>query len=368
MRFGHWRGATLAIAVLGALGMGSIAPTYAGGIFGIGHTIPRETLAQDYRTGGVYYAPPIPYGEYTKDYVGCMHAAAGLLHGGIGKLCGACFGKGCGLCGGLGCLHGDACGGKGCGLCGGRGLFGKHHGGGGDPCGSCGGRGCGLCGGGLGLGHGGGLGLGHGHGSGVVIGGHAGCGPLGCGSPGCGNVAATPQGLAVPAKVIASPQAGLPVAAPCGGCGGRGCGLCGGGLFGKHHGGGLGSNACGSCGGQGCGLCGGGLGLGLGHGGGLFGKHHGGAGVGDPCGACGGRGCGLCGGLGHGGGLHGLGVGSHVMGLGHGIANKLGVGGVKYFVGPGGPVPLTPGYVPWINPIRSPRDFFAFPPYVDRAF
>ncbi|MGZ3354720.1 MAG: hypothetical protein ACXVBO_07685, partial [Isosphaeraceae bacterium] len=35
---------------------------------------------------------------------------------------------------------------------------------------------------------------------------------------------------------------------------------------------------------------------------------------------------------------------------------------VDYFVGPGGPVPLTPGYVPYIVATRSPRDFFAFPP------
>ena len=35
---------------------------------------------------------------------------------------------------------------------------------------------------------------------------------------------------------------------------------------------------------------------------------------------------------------------------------------VDYFVGAGGPVPLTPGYVPYIVTTRSPRDFFAFPP------
>ena len=31
-------------------------------------------------------------------------------------------------------------------------------------------------------------------------------------------------------------------------------------------------------------------------------------------------------------------------------------------MGAGGPVPITPGYVPYINVTRSPRDFFAFPP------
>ena len=35
---------------------------------------------------------------------------------------------------------------------------------------------------------------------------------------------------------------------------------------------------------------------------------------------------------------------------------------VEYFVGAGGPVPITPGYVPYIVATRSPRDFFAFPP------
>jgi hypothetical protein len=40
-------------------------------------------------------------------------------------------------------------------------------------------------------------------------------------------------------------------------------------------------------------------------------------------------------------------------------------GEIEYFVGPGGPVPLTPGYVPYIVTTRSPRDFFAFPPFSD---
>jgi hypothetical protein len=35
---------------------------------------------------------------------------------------------------------------------------------------------------------------------------------------------------------------------------------------------------------------------------------------------------------------------------------------VQYFVGPGGPVPITPGYVPYIVTTRSPRDFFSFAP------
>ena len=35
---------------------------------------------------------------------------------------------------------------------------------------------------------------------------------------------------------------------------------------------------------------------------------------------------------------------------------------ISWFIGAGGPVPLTPGYVPYIVTTRSPRDFFSFPP------
>jgi hypothetical protein len=35
---------------------------------------------------------------------------------------------------------------------------------------------------------------------------------------------------------------------------------------------------------------------------------------------------------------------------------------MQWFNGPGGPVPLTPGYVPYIVTTRSPRDFFSFAP------
>ena len=105
-------------------------------------------------------------------------------------------------------------------------------------------------------------------------------------------------------------------------CGGRG-------LF--HHGDGSGyGDPCNSCGGKGCGKCG------------LF----------KGCGSCGGKGCGKC----------GSGLGNHAKGKLAGLLHH-GKGNIKYFVGPGGPVPLTPGYVPYINPVRSPRDFLAFPPY-----
>jgi hypothetical protein len=282
MRFGQWRGVTLAIALVGAAAASARADWF--------HTIPRETLAKDYRTGGVMYAPPIPYGCYAKDCVGTI----------VG-LPGSCLGKLCCLCGGRG---------LGCGHCGGKGRC-QH----GDPCGNCGGAGCGLC-------QKGGHGLFHRRCS------YDPCGGKGLfhhGGAGCG---ATPS-LQQPA--VACPQ-------DLGGLCGKGKGLCGGkghgGLF--HHGGkGCGTVACddpcggagkcGHCGGRGCGLCGG---KGL-------------------CGHCGGLGCGLCGKV-------------HAA-----VGTLLHHGDVKYFVGPGGPVPLTPGYVNYVVPVRSPRDYFAFPPFVD---
>ncbi len=120
-------------------------------------------------------------------------------------------------------------------------------------------------------------------------------------------------------------------------------------------------------------------------------------GDGDLCGACGGKGCGLCGGLGR---LFGhRRVATSAMLRRQGLrplrrtrqecsasaaaraaglrlrpeGQALGLlhphaGDIKYFVGPGGPVPLTPGYVPYVIPTRSPRDFLAFPPYTPDGF
>ena len=85
----------------------------------------------DYRTGDVMMAPPIPYGEYAKDYAGAVHGAAGMTFGAVHGL----VGKVKGLC--------SKCGGALCGSCGGKGLF---HG---KSCGDCGGDGCGSCGSGL---------------------------------------------------------------------------------------------------------------------------------------------------------------------------------------------------------------------------
>jgi hypothetical protein len=97
--------------------------------------------------------------------------------------------------------------------------------------------------------------------------------------------------------------------------------------------------------------------------------------MGDPCDGCGGRGCGKCGGLGR---LFGKGCGfcggrgCGKCGLGDGLKGKLAGlfhhNKIQYFVGPGGPVPLTPGYTPYIVTTRSPRDFLAFPPYTPEGF
>ena len=363
MRFGHLRGVLFAVVLVGSTT--AVRSAFADGFH---NTIPREVLARDLSTGEPYFAPPVPWGHYAKD---------GLFDHFSKKPCGICgllAGKGAGFCHGHGLLGhgGKGCGKKGCGHCGkgGEGLF--HHGNGcGDPgCGLFGGGGCGLA----GCGGGGGCGLGGGGGHRIKN-----CGL--CSGKGCGlcrsSVIADPGQLmaseqASPVRmVVTSPQT-VPMASgqdcgqagcklgkghhhgrsmsgdPCGGCGGKGCGLCGG--NGEFVG-----DPCGGCGGKGCGLC-----AGLGR---LL--HHG-----NGCGACGGKGCGLCGGFGKKCGN----CGGKGCGLCSGLKSKLSgllhphKGDIKYFVGPGGPVPLTPGYVPYVNPVRSPRDFLAFPPYTPDGF
>ena len=311
MRIGTLRGVTLALALVSAVLSGHSA--LANDPFH--HTIPTEVDAVDVNTGGPYFAPPVPYGHYNKDShlskllglpSGLFHSVAGKLHGNGDGLCSNCGGKGCGACGGSGLLSGL-----------GHGHGGFGHGNDGD----CG-PGCGL-------------------GLGKVFR-FKNCGL--CKGKGCG-VCTT--------DILASSQA--PVAAPSGqsvvnggghghglgnGCGIKGCGL----GFGHKHGGlGLG-NALGCLHGAGakCGLC---AGLGNGHG----------NGNGSGCNACGGRGCGLCGG--GGGGLL-----SKCKGLAYGLLHPH-AGKIEYFMGPGGPVPLTPGYTPYVVTTRSPRDYFAFPPF-----
>jgi hypothetical protein len=177
-----------------------------------------------------------------------------------------------------------------------------HHGAG------CGGKGCGPCSGGGLFGH-------HGGGSDCLV---PGCGGgHGCGHHGAGKFA--PVDLDCGPAVAGSAQAvpsGVAVVGPSGqsACGDPGCGVMGLHSHKGHR----------RCGDPGCGLC--------------HGRGHG-------CGFCGGKGCSHC--L---SGLHGR------------LAGLLHHQRVDYFVGAGGPVPLTPGYVPYVVATRSPRDFFAFPP------
>lgn len=226
------------------------------------------------------------------------------------NLLGRCSAKVGGLLhGGLGGLAGLGHGlGKGCGpcgACGGKGLGCGACGGTGD---ACGGTRCGLLGG-----------LGHGSGD-------PGCGLLHKGGRhggDCGHATTT-----VCATSQAVPTAQAPCPAPSAQCGDPGCPLPG---RHKHRG-------CGLCFGRGCGKC---------------------ADPADPCKACGGKGCGLCGLGGLGG--HGLGALAACKGAVH---HLLGHDKIDWFVGPGGPVPLTPGYTPYVVTTRSPRDFLAFPPFV----
>ena len=181
-----------------------------------------------------------------------------------------------------------------------HGLLGGHGLGSGSGCGACGGSGCDAC------GSGGGLHSGRLFGKFKGIG--SGCGA--CGGGGCNSC------LGNDSMVVTSEQ-GMPTSQSPGisspECGDPGCGL-----LGKHK------NGCG-----------------------LFGKGCG-TGAGGLCGGCGGKGCGLCGGL------------SKAKGLAN---HLLGRDKIKWFVGPGGPVPLTPGYTPYVNVTRSPREFLAFPPF-----
>ncbi len=308
MRSGNSRGVMLALGLACALAFTATVSCRAD----LFHTIPRLVPAVDVNTGGPYYAPPIPYGHYVgKDLAGkCSKMLGGILGHGA---CGACGGNGCGLCGGSGC--------GGCGNGGGQG--GPCANGNGGPCAN----GNGLCGGGHAAGGPCQSPAGAGHGLGGLFHHKKANGAGLCGQA---TTAVVPSAQSVP---MASEQCGAP------GCGLGGkhrhlggglCGACGGkGGNGGHatlrrQRPGQRRNGCGACGGKGCSLCGNGGGTG--------------------CGLCGGRGCGAC------AKAHGL------------INHLLHRDKIKWFVGPGGPVPLTPGYTPYVVTTRSPRDFFAFPP------
>jgi len=370
MRSGYRRVSTLALGLsaLLALSVGARADGF--------HTIPRLVPAVDVNTGGEYLAPPVPGGHYTgKDCINKLTGKAnGLLHGGLLR---RGPGDGCGPCGG--------CGGRGCNACGGRGTLCGDGLAGGANGGGCGVKGCKLFhggnGGACGDGNGGacsdgkaGCGLGHGHKHGLAGGGLSGGGCGLCGGKGCGSCighASTIVGSGQAVEYLPTPVAsgqghspggpvvigdpacsdpgcklfghhkskgcglGSGISDPCNSCGGKGCGKCG-----------LLNKLCGLCGGNGCGLCGG-------------------NGLGNGCGLCGGRGCGRCAGNGNGCGLCG-GRGCNACARARGLVNKLlHKGNIKWFVGAGGPVPLTPGYTPYVVTTRSPRDFFAFPPMSD---
>ncbi len=329
MRSGKWRGMPLAVAMATTLGLslGLASSARADGFIGPHVLWPCVVPAYDFTTGGNYMAPPIPYGHYTKDYVGDAHKALGHVTGPIH----ACLGK----CAGL--LHGGA------------GCANWHvpdgAGGDGDGHGGCAGPGC-LPGHGL---------FDHGGGSACVV---PGCG----GGPACphqfhgqtlvgtsiggGGAGTVIGGGGIGTAVVGSAELAEAGPAIAHGGGHSGCGLPGCTIAFGHthpgHGMGHGEN----CGIPGCGVS----------------HTHGGAGV-DPgagtgtgCSFCGGQGCQKCLAAAHGAiaGLHGK--LSALAGLLH-PHPKL-----KYFVGPGGPVPLTPGYVPYIVTTRSPRDYFSFAP------
>jgi hypothetical protein len=300
MRFENGRGMPLTIALAAVIGVsqGWVGTTRADG-YRLHCTIPKTVAAVDFSTGQQMMAPPIPYGHYAKG--GLLDCAGCRMHG---------------LLGCHGCGHGLGSGG-------GHGLFG--HGGHGGHGSACVGPGCDD-----------GHGWGH-HGAGryaPIDSGVAGCG----GGMRCGHGFGKHHGAPVVATgPLATTQAPL-VVQPSGQtpCGDPGCRIGGK----HHHGKGLHSRLCGLCGGRGCGGCGGHGWLG---------------GCGDPgCNQCGGgHGCKFCGGKGC---LHCL------SGLHGRLAGLLHHAKVDYFVGAGGPVPITPGYVPYVVTTRSPREFFAFPP------
>jgi hypothetical protein len=262
------------------------------------HVLPGWVPAYDYTTGQQYQAPPIPYGHYAKNY---------LTDGALGRHLGCLSCSIHGLMGGgLGCLHHGDGDGSGHGCLGHFCLRGHKHGDG------CGPDGCGS-------GH---SWFGHHQGPACVVpgcGGGHGClhGAAGTAVVGCDSHAPSAQAVVQPTGQSA--------------CGIAGCHI------GKHHshghGLGLGHGLCGLCGSSDC-----------------DGSHKHGNGTG--CGLCGGKGCAQC--------LARLSACLH--GRLASLTGLLHRPRVNYFVGAGGPVSLTPGYVPYIVATRSPRDYFAFPP------
>ena len=251
MRFGHWRGVTLAVALISAMATGRSASAD-----GFHHTIPREVPAVDLNTGRPVLRPadplrPLRQGRpvrpsrpRTAASAACSPARAtatlraGLLRPAAARAAATAAAASAATVRSAACGHGgDGCGDPGCGgsaaTASGQGLRPLRR---------------------------------------------QGLRPLHVERrrrpdprPGVGPVPAPPG------SVVTSPQA-APIASAQA-CADPGCKL----GKGHHHGDGLGmGDPCGGCGGKGCGLCGG-----LGR---LFGARR-------PCDACGGKGCGHCGGL-----------------------------------------------------------------------
>ena len=306
MRFGKWRGmpVTLALATTLGLGLGMTSLARADGLL-LQHTIPREVDAYDFTTGGPYMVPPVPYGHYAKDYVADAHKAAGCITCQLHSLFGG-PGAGHGLLTAKAVMEMAPVRTEVAAAATGRATDRSAITGARAPTAA-------VVRAGSAAGH-----FGHLHGG------------TGAGSAGYATTWAGPsaQGVVQPSGQSICGQPGCKVASKH-----------------SHLGNMLNKLHCGSCGGSGCGACGG-TGL-CGDGG--CGKGHGG---GTGCGLCGGKGCSSC--------LAGLKSGVH--GKLASLAGGLHRPKVSYFLGAGGPVPITPGYVPYIVTTRSPRDFFSFPP------
>ena len=136
MRFGKWRGASLAFAVAAVVGLG-LSSRFArmAGIFI--HTLPREVPAYDFTTGGQYYRPAGPVRTLRerpprrpracqgsrRPVAGCSTAAATATA--VGTVTGAAAAMATGTGAGMAARF-RGTDGSGCGFCSGRGLF--HHG------------------------------------------------------------------------------------------------------------------------------------------------------------------------------------------------------------------------------------------------
>ena len=314
MRFGNWRGVTLALALGSALA--TIPTTAFANPFH--HDIPREVDAVDVNTGGPYYAPPVPYGHYAKGGVG------GPSPQGVGGLTGRPPRQ---LRGHGGCGHGDGCGSLRrvrMRFLQGRGLFGHGHGGGGDA-------------------------------AATPAAGRAVASSRGTATSRTGRasavttVAGTPPGSPRPGcmgssqqVITSSPQA--PIAS--GQCGEAGCGI-----KGRHrhmHGSRRMAVAASAAA------------MAAAPAEGVESVTSAAAAAGRDAGSAASSGTSRASSA----AVAAAPVAASAARRSRSWARRLlHKNKIKYFVGPGGPVPITPGYVPYVITTRSPRDFLAFPPF-----